>query len=138
MSVAIRYFSRGGNTKKLAEAIASAVGAKALTVDQPLAEKADVLFLGSSVYAAGVDESIKRFLADNKENIGTIVNFSTAALIPSTYNQVKKLASEHGIAISEREFHCRGSFSLLHRGHPNAEDCKNAGEFAKKVVEYDG
>ena len=137
MSIAIRYFSRGGNTKKLAEAIASAVGVEAATVNQPLSEKVDILFLGSSVYAAGVDESIKRFLADNKENIGTIVNFSTAALIPSTYNQVKKLASEHGIAISEQEFHCRGSFSLLHRGHPNAEDCKNVEAFAKKVVEDD-
>ena len=31
MKVEVRYFSRGGNTKKLAEAIAEAVGVEALT-----------------------------------------------------------------------------------------------------------
>ena len=32
MKVAVRYFSRGGNTKKLAEAIASAIGVEAKDV----------------------------------------------------------------------------------------------------------
>ena len=59
MKVAVRYFSRGGNTKKLANAIAEAVGAEALTTEVPLSEDVDILFLGSSVYAYGVDDSVK-------------------------------------------------------------------------------
>ena len=59
MKVAVRYFSRGGNTKKLAEAIASAIGVEAKDVSFGLNEDVDLLFLGSSVYAYGVDASIK-------------------------------------------------------------------------------
>ena len=138
MTIAVRYHSRGGNTKKVALAIAEAAGVEARTVATPLSEKADVLFLGSAIYAAGVDDAIKDFLKNNKDNIGTIYNFSTAALLPSTYAQVKKLAEEQGIAISEREYHCRGSFALLHRNHPDEGDLTRAKAFAKQVVEKAG
>ena len=134
MNIAIRYFSRTGNTKKLADAISEAVNVPALTADMPLDEKADILFLGSSVYAAGVDEVVKRFLKDNKDKIGTIVNFSTAALLPSTYAQVKKLAEALDINVCDLEYHCRGSFGPLHKDRPNAADCKAAGEFAKSIL----
>lgn len=135
MKAAVRYFTRSGNTKKLALAIAEAVGVKAEEVSAPLEEKADILFLGSSVYAAGVDDAIKRFIADNRDKIGTIYNFSTAALISSTYKQVQKLAQENGVQIAEEEFHCRGSFALLHRSHPDETDLKNAAAFAKQIME---
>ena len=135
MNIAVRYYSRGGNTKKLADAIAEAVGVEAETVDRPLDERTDVVFLGSSVYAGGIDESVKRFLRKNQSLIGTVYNFSTAAIAPSTFNQVKKLADECGIAVSDREFHCRGSFLLLHRGHPDKGDLTRAVSFAKLAVQ---
>ena len=134
MNVAIRYYTKTGNTKKLADAISEAVNVPALTVDNPLTEKADILFLGSSVYAAGVDEEIKSFLRNNKDNIGTLVNFSTAALLPSTFNQVKKLAEELSITVCDDEYHCRGSFAMLHRNRPNVDDCKAAKAFAESIM----
>ena len=134
MKVEVRYFTRTGNTQKLADAISEALGVKAETVDTPLNEKADILFLGSSVYAAGVDEKVKEFLRDNKDNIGTLVNFSTAALLPSTYNQVKKLAQSLNIEVCDKEFHCRGSFGALHKNRPNAEDIEAAKAFSKSIV----
>ena len=91
MKIAVRYYSRGGNTKKLADAIAKAVGVEALTADTPLKEDVDILFLGSSVYAYGVDDEIKKFIAGIDVRIGKVVNFSTAALVKSTYKQVGKL-----------------------------------------------
>ena len=135
MKAAVRYFTRSGNTKKLALAIAEALQIEAKEVSVPLEEKTDILFLGSSVYAAGVDDAIKRFIADNRDKIGMIYNFSTAALISSTYKQVQKLAQENGVQIAEEEFHCRGSFALLHRSHPDEEDLKNAAAFAKQIME---
>ncbi len=134
MSVAIRYYSKSGNTKKLADAIAKVVDAEPLTVLTALKEPVDVLFLGSSVYAAGIDEEVKRFLRENKSKIGCIVNFSTAALLPSTYNQVSKLANELGIKVSKDEFHCRGSFGIMHRNRPNDDDLKAVMEFAKNII----
>lgn len=134
MKVAVRYYTRSGNTKKLAMAIADAVNVEAKEVSVPLEEKADILFLGSSVYAAGVDDAVKNFISENKDKIGTIYNFSTAAILSSTYKQVQKLSGENGVAIAKEEFHCRGSFSVMHRNRPNAEDLQNAAAFAKKIV----
>lgn len=134
MKVAIRYYTSTGNTKKLADAIGGFIGETPETVAVPLTEKVDLLFLGSSVYAAGVDASVKKFIADNKDNIGMIVNFSTAAVLPSTYKQVKKIAEENGVAICEKEFHCRGSFLMAHKGRPNEADLKAVVAFAEEVI----
>lgn len=135
MKTAVRYFSRGGNTRKLAMAIAEAVGAEALTTDVPLSEDVDILFLGSSVYAYGVDDSVKKFIEGNKVKIGKVVNFSTAALIRSTYKQVSRLLKEKNIPMAKEEFYCRGSFGPMHKGKPDAQDLKAAAEFAAKIME---
>lgn len=134
MNIAVRYYTRSGNTRKLAEAIAAAVGVSAEDVSVPLAENTDILFLGSSVYAADVDEAVKNFLSENKSKIGKIYNFSTAAIAKSTYKQVEKLAAGHGIKLAGEEFHCRGAFAIMHRSRPNAEDLRAAAEFAQKAV----
>lgn len=134
MKVAIRYYTRGGNTKKLADAISEAIGVEAKTTAEPLTEDVDILFLGSSVYAYGVDDEVKKFIDGINVKVGKVVNFSTAALIKSTYKQVAKLLAEKNIPFAEEEFACKGSFALMHKGKPNADDCKAAADFAKKIV----
>jgi len=135
MKTAVRYYSRGGSTRKLAEAIGRAVGVEAKTTDTPLTEKVDVLFLGSAVYAAGVDDKVKAFINGlDPAKVGKVVNFSTAALIPSTYGQVQKLLAEKKIPLDEKEFHCRGQFMFMHRGKPDAADLENCAKFAKEIV----
>ena len=59
MKIAVRYYTRSGNTRKLAEAVAKAVNTQANDVSVPLTEKADILFLGCSYYAFDVDEAVK-------------------------------------------------------------------------------
>lgn len=134
MKIEVRYFTRSGNTKKLADAIAAEVGAKSLSVSEPLAEDVDILFLGSSVYAAGVDQEVKDFIANIDVKVGKVVNFSTAALVKSTYKQVKKLLDAKGIALATEEFYCKGSFGPMHIGRPNEEDLKEAKEFARNIT----
>lgn len=134
MKVAIRYYSRSGNTEKLAKAISAAVGAEALTTDIPLTEDVDILFLGSSVYAYGVDDSVKKFISGIDVKVGKVVNFSTAALIKSTYKQVGKLLQEKSIPQSKEEFYCKGSFGPMHKGKPDAADLKAAADFARRMV----
>lgn len=135
MKIAVRYYTKTGNTKKVAQAIAGALGTEALDVSHPLNEDVDILFLGSSVYAAGVDAEIKKFISSLNVNIGKVVNFSTAAILESTYNQVKKLLTEKGIEMAEENFACRGQFKLLHRNKPDSADLKRAEEFAKSFTE---
>ena len=83
MKIAIRYYTKTGHTKQLAEAIGSAVNVEAKTVDEPLTEDVDILFLGSAVYAAGIDKRIKKFISEISVNVGEVVNFSSAALVES-------------------------------------------------------
>lgn len=134
MKAAIRYFSRGGNTEKLAQAMSKAIGVETLTTEHPLTEDVDVLFLGSAVYAYGVDESVKKFISGIDVKVGKVVNFSTAAIIKSTYKQVGKLLEEKNIPLAKEEFYCRGSFGPMHKGKPDATDLKAAAEFAKKIT----
>ena len=138
MKIAVRYFSRGGNTKKLADAISKAVGVEAETTSVPLTDDVDILFLGSSVYANGVDNAIKEFVRGINVKVGKVVNFSTAALIKSSYKQVSKLLEEKHIPFAKEEFYCRGSFTVMHRGRPNADDCDAAAEFARKIISQKG
>ncbi len=134
MKAAIRYYTKSGNTKKLADAIAQELGIEAKAVSSPLEEKVDILFLCNSVYWAGVDGNVKQFISDNKSKIGKVVNVSTAALIESSYPQIKKLCEQSGIAVSDAEFHCKGSFKVMHKGKPDNEDLKAVRAFARKVI----
>ncbi len=134
MNIAVRYYTRSGNTKKVADAVAAAVGAQAKTVAEPLEEKVDALFLGSSVYAGGADGSVIKFIADNKDKIGCIYNFSTAFLPVSTYKRISAAAKANGVSVSEKEFHCKGSFMGMNKSRPDENDLAAAAEFAKNAV----
>ena len=134
MKVAVRYYTQTGNTKKLAEAIADELGVEAKPVTDTLEESTELVFLCNSVYWAGIDKAVKKFVKDNVARIGKIVNVSTAALIESSYTQMKKLTASAGVELCENEFHCRGKFSALHAGHPDEADLKAAREFARSLV----
>lgn len=136
MKIAIRYYTRSkkGNTAKLANAISKAVGIPALDVTNDLDEKVDRLFLVNAMYAATIDKSINDFLTRNKDKIGDVVNFSTSALGRSTWSSVKKVTDELGIKLSEKEFHCAASWTVLNKGLPSDKDLANAGAFAKSMT----
>ncbi|MBP5605064.1 MAG: flavodoxin, partial [Ruminiclostridium sp.] len=79
MKIEIRYYTKSGNTKKLADAIAEVTGSAAKDISVPLAGKTDLLFLCNSVYWAGADAKVKQFIKDYADRIGTLMNVSTAA-----------------------------------------------------------
>ena len=135
MKVAVRYYTKTGNTKRLAEAVANAVGAEALPISVPVTEKVDILFLGNSYYAFSIDPAVRDFIRTLDKNlVGRIANFGSAAMLNSTYKKVKAEADRVGIPLDEREFHCKGEFKGIHKGKPDEEDCKAAAEFAKSVL----
>ena len=136
MKIAVRYYTKTGNTKRLAEAIANAVGVEALPLSAPITEHVDILFLGNSYYAFSIDPEVRNFVKGlDKNNVGKIVNFGSAAMLNSTYKKVKAEADKVGIPMDAREFHCKGEFKGIHKGKPDAVDLKAAEEFAKKVLE---
>ena len=134
MKYQVRYYTRSGNTKKLAEAIAEAISVEAKDITAPLTEKADILFLGSSFYAFDADDAVKRFIADNKDNIGKIVCFGTSAMMKSMRKPIAKVANKLGVAVADEEFHCRGQFGKIHKGRPNEKDIENVKKFVCTIL----
>ena len=134
MKYQVRYYTRSGNTEKLAKAIAQAVGCTAQSIEIPLSEKVDVLFLGWSYYAFDMDESVKKFISDNRENIGKIVCFGTSAMMKSMKKPMRKVTDPLGVLLADEEFHCRGMFGRIHKGRPNDEDLKQAADFAGNII----
>ena len=95
----------------------------------------DILFLGNSYYAFTIDPEVRRFIESlDKEKVGKIVNFGSAAMMNSTWKKVKAVADKVGISMDEREFHCKGEFKGLHKGKPDESDLDAAAAFAKKIV----
>ena len=134
MNIAVRYYTRSGNTQKLADAVAKTASVESKDISCPLDEKADILFLGCSYYAFDVDEAVKKFIIENKDNIGKIVCIGTSAMMKSMKKPVKKVADTVGVAVADEEFHCRGEFAKLHKGRPNEADLANAAEFARGIL----
>ena len=135
MKIAVRYYTKTGNTKRLAEAVAEAVGTMALPISTPVDEPADILFLGNSYYAFSIDPEVRDFIRSlDISKVGRIVNFGSAAMLNSTWKKVKAEADKAGIAMDEREFHCKGEFKGIHKGRPNADDLAAAAKFAKSII----
>ena len=52
----------------------------------------------------------------------------------SMTGNTKKLAEAEGIPMADEEFHCRGAFSVMHKGRPNAKDLADVKVFVKKLI----
>lgn len=134
MNLAVRYYSRGGNTKKVADAIAEALNVEALDITNPV--EADVLFLGASMYAFTVDKSIKKYVGGlTADKVKMIVVFSTSASDTSTHKKIAKCLKDKNIKVCEKYLSIPGSFLKMNKGRPNEEDLKHAKEFTKEVIE---
>jgi len=130
MNFAVRYYSRSGNTRAVAEAIAAAANVKAVSVDQPaaaLAEPADVLFIGGALYAYGIDSHMKEYLKSLKKgDAKKAVVFSTSWISKHAIDLIKKGLGEAGIPVVEESFYVKNK--------PNSEQLKAAEAFARKFL----
>jgi len=135
MKVAVRYYSKGGNTQKIAEAIADRYNVKAQTTQVNLEETADVVFLGASVYAGAPNVEVIEFIKNNADKIGRIALFGSSASGKSTYEKVKAAAATYGVELADRFYHCPGKFLFMHKGRPNKQDLDNAVKFACSIAQ---
>ncbi|MDF2905056.1 MAG: flavodoxin [Herbinix sp.] len=135
IKVAVRYYTQTGNTKKLADRIAETAGCTAESIDTDLVEEVDVLFLGASVYWAGIDKSVKNFIEGlDKKKVGRVAIFSTSALIERAYPSIAKILMAKKIRVESKDFYCRGQFASLYRGKPDEKDLIAAEEFTRNIL----
>lgn len=130
MNIAVRYYSRGGNTKAIAEAIADAAGILPISVDRPeakIGEPVDVLFIGGALYAYGLDKNLKRYLETlKKEDVKKAVIFSTTWISKHSIALMKKALAEAEIPVAEEAFYVKGK--------PSEAQLKDAAAFAAKYL----
>ena len=130
MNIAVRYYSKSGNTRAVAEAVAEAVVVKAVSVDTAEAdikEPVDLLFIGGALYAYGLDKHLKEYLKTlKKENVKKAVVFSTSWLSKHSVDLIKNGLKEAGIPVEEEFFYVKNK--------PSDEQKKQAADFARKFI----
>ena len=131
MESQVIYFSRKGNTKKVAEVIASELDVKAVDVtDAKLVENA-LVFLGSGCYGGKPGKTATNFIEDNDFNSRNVALFGTLGGGEGT--EVKEMEN---LLIAKKacikgKFFCKGKFLMFSRGRPSDEDLNEAKKFAK-------
>ena len=106
--IAVRYFSKSGNTRQIAEAIAEGAGVRAVSItEEPtLSQYAEILFLGGAPYANIMAPELRAY-ADklSPELVGRVVLFTTSNWSRRTVLALKKQLREKGIAAEEAYFY---------------------------------
>ena len=102
MKIAVRYQSRGGNTRAVAEVIAKTLGVEAAPISTPLPEKVDLLFIGGGVYKWDADPELKTYLQTlDAKQIGKIAAFSTTGGMTVAIKRISEAAKTKGIPLCE-------------------------------------
>ena len=131
MKIEIRYYSRSGNCKAIADAIGEVSNVKPISVDEANAtinEETDVLFIGGALYAYGLDDHLTKYLKTlDKQYIKKAVIFSSTWISKHSIELIRKNLQEKGIEVVSDAFYVRGK--------PSSDKLIEAKAFAKKYIE---
>jgi menaquinone-dependent protoporphyrinogen IX oxidase len=147
MKPVVLYSTQSGNTRKIADAIASELKCESLNVNQSnLAQTKDLndfdlIFVGTGIRFGNPNEDLINYL--NATVLGqpkTFALFLTWGEAGKTdqkaISKLKRVLESKSQRIVDDYFTCYGGrkFSLLKRKHPNAEDNAAAVHWAKEIV----
>ena len=134
--IAVFVDSRGGNTRKVADAIAEERGITAGDLRTPLPYNTTILFLGSGTYGGRPGEEMMKFIGSGTFTGRRVAIFGTSAAPAGSGKMIAVMADalkQKGAAIIG-SWHCGGKFLLLNWGHPGKEDLDNARKFAREML----
>lgn len=128
--------SRGGNTRRVADAIAAEAGTAVGDITAPLPEDATIVFLGSGTYGGAPGIAMMTFVTDNDFSGHTVAIFGTSMRPEGARQMIAAMADalERKGATVAGTFDCRGKFLLFSRGHPDEADLANARTFAREMI----
>ena len=127
--VLVRYLSKLGNTKKIAEAIADGAGVEAVSItEQPSVEEhADILFLGGAPYANIMAPELRAYAESlSSDKIGRVVLFTTSNWSRRTVRALRKILTEKGIPVDREYF-----YAHMTRIKARTDAAR---EFAKRII----
>lgn len=133
--VAVFVDSRGGNTRKIADAIAEELGVRAENVTTEVPD-AQLLFLGSGTYGGKPGEVMMKFITSNKFTGRRVALFGTSASLAGGQKMIVAMTDmvmQKGATVLGSS-HCKGRFLLVNWSHPDREDLENAKQFARQMI----
>jgi len=140
MNIAVRYQSKGGNTKVVAEAIAKSAGVIAEPIEKPIEAHVDLLIVGGGVYAWGLDKTLVSFLQNlDPEKVNTVAAFTTAGGMNKT-KDIDAIVKARGINVSKESLAIKfgpkyhATFGGAGKAVLNEKQTNVVGEFVKKVL----
>jgi flavodoxin I len=134
--VSVLVDSRGGNTRKVADAIAEEMGIKAMDVTPSSTDDAKILFLGSGTYGGKPGEAMMKFIGSGNFSGRKVAIFGTSASVAGGQKLISAMTDmvkQKGATILG-SYHCRGKMFFVNRRHPNNEDLDNAKKFAREML----
>ena len=134
MNYQVIYYSRSGQTKKIADAIASELGVITEDVKHARLNNDSIVILGSGCYGGKPAKSIIKFIQDNEFKDRTVFLFGTSGGgLGQEIEKMKAHLKPKGATI-KGTFYCKGKFLIASRGHPTQEDLEKAKTFAKTMI----
>lgn len=134
MNCQVIYFSKNGNTKKVAEAIAYEVGVKAEHVKDATLQDETFIFLGSGCYGGKPAKDMTEFIKNNAFTSKNVALFGTSG--GGVGKEVTVLENQliSKDACIKGKYFCKGKFLFANRGRPNDEDLDDARNFARSSI----
>jgi flavodoxin len=132
----VLFYSKGGNTQKLADAITRELGVKAADIkDATIDPAADIIFLGSGCYGSRPGDEMMKFIEKNDFTDRKVATFGTSGGNAGMEVDLMAAALKNGGAIVLGSYHCKGrAFLLFNIGRPNQEDLEGARKFAREMA----
>ena len=132
----IIYDSRGGNTRKLADAIAEELEAEAVDVSvTATVPGTGVLFLGSGYYGGKPGKNILKFIETHDFRGRRVALFGTSGGGKGLEVEAMAEALKGKGATVIGKYYCSGQFLLfVSQGHPNVTDLDAARKFAREMA----
>jgi len=129
------YFSRTGNTRKVAEAIAGELNVTAKDVGSAGVLPPDAfIFLGTGCYGAALPKEISLFTRKNRFNGRKIALFTTSGFGSLSERAVIEKQLRGKGAVITHNFRCYGRFLAVKKDHPTPQELENARSFARAVA----
>jgi flavodoxin len=134
MKFQVIYYTQTGNTKKVAEAIASELGVKAEDVNSAKLNPDGLILLGSGKYGNQPGKIMMEFIKNNNFKSRNVALFGTSGSGKGLEVQEMEKALNAKEASVIGKFFCRGKFMFFNRGRPNEQDFAEAKKFAKQMM----
>lgn len=133
--IAIIYATKTKHSKKLAEAIGSALKVKAKNItENPTLYDIELLFIVGGIYGGasmpGLLEYIKKMEAPMLKRAALVTSCASGK---QRQDAVRRILEEKRIEVID-EFVCKGAILFVSVNHPNSRDLRESTEFALEIV----